>query len=118
MSGEHEKKRYWEDDITPSESHSILISSASQFSRFHHKEFRSMFESRAKVVKLREIVLDSYKCLQGIPSTTFTYVDAFVFNYFSRMPHCSLNAHKKMIQNTNVFISNAQIQQLIEKISN
>ena len=70
----YEKKKYWEDDITPSESHSILVSSASQFSTFHRKEFQSMFESQSKVVKLREIILDSYKCLQGIPSTTFTYV--------------------------------------------
>ena len=70
----YEKKKYWEDDVTPSESHSILVSSASQFSTFHRKEFQSMFESQSKVVKLREIILDSYKCLQGIPSTTFTYV--------------------------------------------
>ena len=101
----YEKKKYWEDDITPSESHSILVSSASQFSTFHRKEFQSMFESQSKVVKLREIILDSYKCLQGIPSTTFTYVCLLL--YKKLLPFNSHNHPKQQ-----------QIQQRLETIRN
>jgi hypothetical protein len=57
---QHIKKTSWEANITPSESHSILISSASSFSTFFHDEFKNVYDSGSQLVELREIVVDSY----------------------------------------------------------